>query len=225
MKLRLYDTETTALNGEIVEVAYTDISDGTYTAPVSSLIKPNGPIMFGAMATHLITDEMVSGAPVWTDVQSLYLPDGDMYVGSHNWKFDKKMLGEGFQNNKSICTLELVRRLIPKSELDSYSNLAVYFYLELHKKFDWPHGGAHRAAYDVEITARVLIELMERFDKTLDDCYNLLNGFNCTFKKHYGKLWADVVKEDVDYVRWLLDNGKVWDDEVKDRLSKMMEEY
>ena len=227
--LRLYDTETTTLNGEIVEVAYTDVTADGYTSPVSHLIKPYSPIHFEAMATHGITEEMVSEAPRFSEVERIYAPVPDMYVGSHNWQFDSKMLGSLFSNNPSICTLKLTRHLIPKSDCSSHKNMVLYYYLGLHKKYPMPEGVAHRAAFDVEITARVLLELMERFDLTLEDCYKISNGkveqpFTCLFAKHRGKLWIDVIKDDPDYVRWLLDNKKLQDKDDHAKLAEMLKE-
>lgn len=226
-KLRLYDTETTTLNGEIVEVAYVDIVDGVIGQPVSHLIKPYSPIHYEAIATHGITDEMVLEAPRFSDMVDFYAPDDDMFVGSHNWNFDKRMLDNPVFDKPYICTLELAKKLLPKGTCTSHKNMVLYYYLELHKKYALPEGVAHRAAFDVECTARVLVELMNRFDMTLEDCYNLLNKpkeFICNFTKHRGKLWSDVLKDDRQYVEWLVGNNKLQVAEDRDKLIKMMED-
>lgn len=228
-KLRLYDTETTKLNGEVVEVAYVDIYDDDEVVAVlgdtcGRLVKPKQPISYGAMAVHNITNKMVEKAPYWADIQHHFIPPEDYYVGSYNWEFDSKMLGNGFNNNKSICVLELARKLIPKTECDSHTNMAIFYYLGLDEDY-WPEGEAHRAAFDVKCSAMILITLMERFNLTLDGVYDLLNQpklFTCPFTKHRGKLWAEVLKEDSGYVEWIVGNNKLQNKDEHDKLYKLL---
>lgn len=233
--LFLYDTESTDLkNPEPVEVARIKITEYDDTLLIgkvkSSCVNPEAPISYGAMGIHGITPEMVAKAPVWTSVQHNYLPLEDgCFVGSHNWKFDVKVLGEEFGRFKSICTLELARKLIDKSECDSHTNMALYYYLGLYKTIGFPEGKPHGAAFDVQITANILVELMKRFSLTLQDCYDIVSGikevdkpFICPFPKHKGKTWEQVLVDDSRYVDWVLENNKLYDKTEHDKLCKLM---
>ena len=233
--LFLYDTESTDLkNPEPVEVARVKITECDNTVLIgkvkSSHVNPEAHISYGAMGVHGITPEMVAKAPVWTLVKDKYMPsDEDCFVGSHNWKFDSKVLGEDYDGFKSICTLELARKLIDKSECDSHTNMALYYYLGLHKTVGFPEGKPHGAAFDVQITANILVELMKRFSLTLQDCYDIVNEikeadkpFICPFPKHKGKTWEQVLVDDSRYVDWVLENNKLYDKTEHDKLRKLV---
>ena len=232
----LFDTETTALHGEIVEVAsvVVDDSDMSITHSKCDLVKPSGVISYGAMGIHNITEEMVYTATPWSELQEKYLVPEDYYIGAHNWQFDSKMLGESFQNNEAICTLKLARTLISKSECDSHSNMSLFYYLVCYKEgmpeINNGFRSTHSALFDVTITARILIAMMKKFDLTLGDCYNLSNGsvsvkgFFCNIRKHKGKLWKDVLQEDVSYVEWVIDKGILQGNEQRE-LIKMYDNF
>ena len=69
--LRVIDTETTGLEGgpeTVVEIASVDIVDGVICNPMSDLVKPGVAIGFEAMAIHHITEDMVEGAPLLSEV-------------------------------------------------------------------------------------------------------------------------------------------------------------
>lgn len=74
--LRVIDTETTGLEGgpeTVVEIASVDIVDGVICNPMSDLVKPCVAIGFEAMAIHHITEDMVEGAPLLSEVIGRYL--------------------------------------------------------------------------------------------------------------------------------------------------------
>ena len=62
----IIDTETTDLDGQIIEVAVIDAHNG-HTL-VNTLINPHAPITPQATAVHGITDDMVSTAPDWATI-------------------------------------------------------------------------------------------------------------------------------------------------------------
>jgi len=66
MKNKILDTETTGLNGEIVEIASVGVDqNGVICERIQEdLVKPEGDISFGAMATHHITPVTVKDSPL-----------------------------------------------------------------------------------------------------------------------------------------------------------------
>ena len=59
--------------------------------------------------------------------------------------------------------------MIDKSEWTVILNMALHYYLGLHKLLV-SEGKPHGAAFDVQITANIYVELMKRFSWTLQDC-------------------------------------------------------
>ena len=88
--LRVIDTETTSLDGSVLEIASVDIVDGVICNPMSDFVKPTEAISFEAMAIHHITEDMVADAPLISEVIHRYL-GAQAYV-AHNAKFDKSKL-------------------------------------------------------------------------------------------------------------------------------------
>ncbi|WP_275183708.1 exodeoxyribonuclease X, partial [Citrobacter freundii] len=126
--LRVIDTETTGLEGgpeTVVEIASVDIVDGVICNPMSDLVKPGVAIGFEAMAIHHITEDMVEGAPLLSEVIGRYL-GADAYV-AHNAKFDKAKLPA--MNAPWICTAKLARSLLPEHK--SHSNQYLRYSLGL----------------------------------------------------------------------------------------------
>ena len=70
---RVIDTETTSIEGEVIEIASVDIVNGEICNPISDFVRPSEPISFEAMAIHHITEEMVADAPPIADVIDKYL--------------------------------------------------------------------------------------------------------------------------------------------------------
>jgi exodeoxyribonuclease X len=71
--LRIIDTETTSLEGSVLEIASVDIVDGVICNPMSDFVKPTEAISFEAMAIHHITEDMVADAPLIGEVIGRYL--------------------------------------------------------------------------------------------------------------------------------------------------------
>lgn len=82
------DTETTALEGEIVDIA---VVDAVGAIVFSSLVHPTTPIEPGATRVHGITNEMVADAPTWDVV---YLQLRQLVKGRHilayNARYDRE---------------------------------------------------------------------------------------------------------------------------------------
>lgn len=86
------DTETTGLDeaSEIVEIC---IIDARGEPLVDTLVRPSGPIPPGATKIHGITDEMVAGAPTWSEVwPEVERAMEGRKVGVYNADYDLRMI-------------------------------------------------------------------------------------------------------------------------------------
>src|SRR6266508_989847 len=76
----ILDTETTDLDGYVVELAVIDAATGDTL--LNTLVNPGEPISDGARWVHGITDEQVADAPPWADVLPKLL---DVTAGPPSW--------------------------------------------------------------------------------------------------------------------------------------------
>jgi DNA polymerase III epsilon subunit-like protein len=86
------DTETTGLHNtaEIVEISVVDYNGSVL---LDTLIKPVHSIPWEVIRVHGITDEMVVGAPLWTEVWPQVEKNlQGRYVGIYNADFDIRMM-------------------------------------------------------------------------------------------------------------------------------------
>jgi DNA polymerase-3 subunit epsilon len=93
------DTETTGTDkiDNIVEISIID-HDGSIL--IDTLVKPVGKISPGAMAVHRITDEMVAGAPRWSEVwPKLVAILSGRLIGIYNADFDLRMMKQSHARN------------------------------------------------------------------------------------------------------------------------------
>jgi DNA polymerase III subunit epsilon len=88
------DTETTGLDSsaEIIEIS---ILDGAGNVLMDTLVRPRLRIPRDAQAIHGISNEMVAGAPAWSDVYAEVLSVlGDRVVIVYNAEFDFRMVSQ-----------------------------------------------------------------------------------------------------------------------------------
>lgn len=86
------DTETTDLDGVVIEVAVVDAATGETL--LDTLVDPAGvPVSPGARAVHGISDAELSGAPSWAEVYpQLMRAVGDRVVLAYNASFDRSVV-------------------------------------------------------------------------------------------------------------------------------------
>lgn len=133
--MRVIDTETTSLEGNVLEIACVDIVDGVICNPMSDFLKPTEAISFEAMDIHHIIEDMVTDAPLISEVIGRYL-GADAYV-AHNAKFNKSQLPQ--IEVPWICTLKLARIQYPK--FASHGNQYMRYRLDLKPDFIAPQMG------------------------------------------------------------------------------------
>ncbi len=206
----VYDTETTDLNGEIIQTGFMPLYDIFESNPVAQSVnfKPEGEIKYGAMATHHILPEELEGCPPSKDA---VFPSHILYMIGHNIDYDWKVSGE--PDVKLIDTLAISRKLYPD---DSHTLSAMVYRLSEDKKEARERvRNAHDAKADVEMTYWLLGKLIDEANKRLEgasssfkiDDFETLYQFSehcrvpdvMPFGKHKGVPIKDLPD---DYVAW-----------------------
>jgi DNA polymerase-3 subunit epsilon len=166
------DTETTGIQARqhrVIEVAGMRISGDGSRSEFSELINPETTIPGRITRITGITTGMVFDRPTAQEVIPSFMDFlGDGVFVAHNIRFDWSFLnaeldrlGLPGMENRGLCTLKLARRLLPGLRSKSLGNLAKFYRI--------PGEGRHRAAKDVEITAKVL----ERFCEMAADEHDI----------------------------------------------------
>lgn len=223
---RVIDTETCGFDGGIVEIASVDYA-GPLVAPknpLQTLVKPDRPISFGAMAIHHITEKMVEFArplesvlpmfthkqPDWTDDAPTSSPAPDYFV-AHNAEFDRGMLPD--TGKPWICTLKLARHLFPA--LDGHGNQFLRYALGLDDRIKdvLPPGlHAHRALYDVYCTSAIFGYLAYKMEWDVDAMVRITEAPSLLHYVKWGKYakasplktYEEVARTDPGYFQWAL---------------------
>jgi ATP-dependent DNA helicase DinG len=162
------DFETTgnsaAKGDRIIQIGAVAVEAGQITDRFSTFIQPGVPIPPFIEQLTGITDDMVKDAPVFEEVapKLLQMLEGAYFV-AHNVMFDYSFLqGELDRSGYSalsmplIDTVELSRLLLLGAEGYQLGMLAEYLGLE--------HENPHQADSDAEVTARLLMHLLEKLD-------------------------------------------------------------
>lgn len=222
MAVTVFDTETSGLNDpEVIQAAYFSVNKHfDYVDSYEMLFGCDKPIEWDAMGLHGITNEDVYGYAKW--VGQGFLPEDTQYLVIHNASYDLKFLNPSeLENVKVICTLKLARKLIDKTKCGSHKNSTLYYYLGCNKKplYSEYLSKTHTALSDCVMTLNVFDQLLEQFNLTIEQAYQLVSGEKeestqeditiCPFSKHKGIPWKQVVKSDKDYCQWLLNGGKI----------------
>jgi exodeoxyribonuclease X len=150
---------------DLVELAVLPITDGTIGEPVSWLVKPPRPIKYFATSIHGISGKDVASAPTFAGIKhEVRRALADRVLVAHNAHVDvgvlRRELG-GWESPEVFDTLRLARRLLPGQP--SYKLGALVKALSLDDGMP-PGLEPHRAAYDVLVTARLLVRLATRHD-------------------------------------------------------------
>lgn len=153
----ILDTETTGLDGQIVELA---VVDKNGNALIDTLIKPTEPIPQDAIAIHGITNEMVATAPIlpeiWGEFQEAI---ANKYVLAYNLSFDLSVI------RRSRLHYGLPKAGIRSEYRDCLMNWYAQFYGDWSHKYGsykWkPLNGGHRALGDCLAALDLLKEMAE----------------------------------------------------------------
>ncbi|MCG6188475.1 3'-5' exonuclease [Maribellus maritimus] len=172
----IIDIETTGnsyQNGKITEIAIFQHNGIEITDSYSTLIHPEMDIPYFITNLTGISNEMVKNAPKFYEVAKKVaeMTAGRIFV-AHNVSFDYKFVKEEynrlgyFYNNKTMCTVQLARKLLPGHESYSLGKLCADLGIEIN--------GRHRAAGDALATVKLFEILLEK-NKLYNDSKSLNN--------------------------------------------------
>jgi DNA polymerase III epsilon subunit-like protein len=239
MMIQVIDFETTGLTDpQPVQFGRVTLNkDLTVNSTSEIIIKPTKPMEWGAMAITGLTPEYIEqnyelGYSEVADGLT-WIPSNTEYVVTHNAQYDTKFIHQNtLAKVKVVCTLKLARKLIDKSLCGDHKNATLYYYLGCYKN---PVGAElinkqHSALSDAMMTTNVLLALLKLGNLTIEQAYQLISGKTeqqeditiCPFKKHSGKSWKQVAKEDKEYLQWLLDGGKIRSEEMVKYVKKLL---
>ncbi len=160
----VFDVETTGLSSAydtIIELAAVKIRGGEIIERFERFANPNHPLSATIIELTGITDDMLVGAPQVETVLREYKEwIGNHTLVAHNAAFDMGFLQVGFKKygiekamNPVIDTLELGRFLYPTLKNHRLNTLC--------KKFDIELTQHHRAIYDTEATAYLMVKMLK----------------------------------------------------------------
>ena len=154
------DTETTGLDetAEIIEIGMVKVVDGQIVDRFNQLIKPLKSIPENITQLTGIDNAMVCDQPSWSEVEAQILDFiGEDLLVAHNVSFDRSMLERH------------LGRILPNSWLDTHDvakiflpSLTSYKLISIAGALEVSGNGFHRALSDAEITAGVLLKLIEK---------------------------------------------------------------
>lgn len=175
------DVETTGGTPDrghrVTEVAAVVVTRGEIGEVYSSLVNPQRPIPPNIIGLTGITNQMVAGAPPFTEVSGplMEILRGRVFV-AHNapfdWRFLCAELGRAanvLPAGPQLCTVRLSRRLLPQLPSRSLDALVKYFRLTMESR--------HRAKDDAVATAHLLLRLFEMLEERGVESWPELEAF------------------------------------------------
>lgn len=218
VKAIILDTETHALNGNPIEIAYYPLSlDSGFLRsyrknPYNERFNPLQPIDLGSMSVHNILDEDLTECRPYTDFK---LDSGVLYLVGHNIDYDLKALRRcGVkQQLRPIDTLALARTLVQDAPNHKLTTLSYYFAADRRKVREYIRN-AHSALTDVDLTMALLTKLLPLIEPQHKTSWEslYLYSLECRipkvmpFGEHVGKSFEDVP---ASYQSWIMKNPKM----------------
>lgn len=158
------DIETTGGNAKwnrVTEIGAVKIRNGEVIEEWQTLINPESAIPRRIVELTGITDEMVTGAPVFAQIADEFeIFMGDAVFVAHNAKFDYSFLKEEFSRLErdfqyaTLCTVVASRRYFPGLKSYGLAKLCGHFEIAL--------ASHHRALCDARATAAILLRINEK---------------------------------------------------------------
>ncbi len=158
--LTFFDLETTGMSptkNRIIEIGAVRIeNDGTETY-FNSLVNPGVHVPDDVVSVHGISDQMLIGAPPFSEVGKAFLRfASDSVLIAHNALFDLAFLQEslkrdslGIWDGKTIDSLKLSKKVVPGLASYSLAYLEKYFGLDEEKNIK------HRALSDAKTLMKI----------------------------------------------------------------------
>jgi len=169
VRFAVVDVETTGgvagRDGRIIEIAIVRVENRQIVDVFSSLVDPG--VRVSPWITRLtgIGTPMVRGAPPFRDLvpEVRERLDGRVFVAhsaGYDWGFiraELRSLGAVVPRGSKLCTVQLVRRLLPGLDRRGLDAVADYYGIEIE--------GRHRARGDAVATARILLRLLDEAER------------------------------------------------------------
>ncbi len=177
------DVETTGTHAgaaRLTEVGAVRVRDGRCLDTFARLVDPGLPVPSAITRLTGISAAMLQGAPPFARIAVDWLDFlGNGVLVAHNAPFDCSFLnhelircGEVPPPNPVLCSVRLARRLLPHLRSHCLDSLARHLGLRFRQR--------HRALGDAEVTAQLLLVLLERASArgltTLGELQKLLEG-------------------------------------------------
>ena len=156
-------TSGRALPTRIIELAAYRLRAAQIIGEFQTLVNPQVPLPRFIAALTGISDEMLTRAPLFSDIAYSWLDfAGDAVLVAHNSNFDLALLNREIarvfpgcrMRNAELCTVNLARRLIGHPDGHNLDALAEHFGLEITQR--------HRAASDALATSRIFLCLLSQ---------------------------------------------------------------
>ncbi len=154
VKFAITDIETTGsgISGnKITEICIMVVQNGELIDQYSSLVNPSESIPLYIESLTGINDEMLSGAPQFSEIaDEIEKITSDCVFVAHNVNFDYNIIRSEFSaidrdfKRKRLCTVRLAKKLIPSLFSYSLGNICT--------SINIPHFDRHRAGGDCEAT-------------------------------------------------------------------------
>lgn len=159
----ILDTETTDLNGYLVQIAAIRAVGGAVL--LDTLVNPQAAISSGARAVHGISDDQLAGAPTFVDIwpRLAWMLRGKRIV-TYNSSFDAGILSNEVARLTGYRTAEAWRRSLRwRCAMELYAAY-VGDYSDYHHDYRWQPlpGGDHSALGDAQACRAVLEQMAEQ---------------------------------------------------------------
>jgi DNA polymerase-3 subunit epsilon len=159
------DTETTGEargRDRMIEIGAVRVSGGETHGRYSALVNPGVSVPRRITRLTGISTAMIFDKPSPEPVLRAFLEFlGDGVLVAHNLRFDARVIDQELRrynlralSNRTLCTLRLARRLLPGLRSKGLSSVADFYGLTFERR--------HRALSDAEVTARILVRLLEK---------------------------------------------------------------
>ncbi len=162
------DVETTGFNEKtdrITEIAAIKIKNNTVIGKIEFLVNPERPIPSKISTLTGITDQMVSGEPLFSErVDELLEFIGDTVIIAHHSRFDMKFINMELERsshkplkNSVLCSCNLAKKLYPHFNRYSLDAIA--------GRFDLKFVSRHRAYGDALMVTDIFKKFLRRLEQ------------------------------------------------------------
>lgn len=237
LKFRSTDAETTGLPSDdgtgppsgVMQLGWCDYVVGQpIGAPESVFVDCGIECTVEARAVHHITDEMIAGELTPTEASRILIDDDFDFMCAHNVDHEKHYLGTGFKPGTEemrpwLCSYKTAFRLWPDAPGHKLHELRYYLKLDDQQDFDpklceKPHRAPDDAYVGAHLTRRVLQEA-ETQKVDIDRLVKWSSGpallVMCWMKKHKGKTWSQVARDDRKYLLWIYNESDIKDRDIR----------